>query len=251
MSLNASIFPSLPVPTIDAVFNRRPPPGAGSAGGNPMDPYAMALDALLATERWRSATRRLVIGHSFGGMLAMHWWLRRVGDAEGRIDGMVLVGTTAGPMFDVVRVRVAQLGPVEWRVPVAPFMALWDTAFVTQAMDALLSSGGGAVEAVDFRTLRRQTDLAIGLAGWRGTNWEARRAFRAAMRGFDVRRQLAAITVPTIVLHGARDRLLPPDSARVLAAGLPDADLRIVPDAGHLLPLTHGSLIEAAVRDLL
>ena len=68
---------------------------------------------------------------------------------------------------------------------------------------------------------------------------------------FYLRDRLGAIAIPTIVLHGTRDRLFPLLAARVLAAGLPRAELRIVEGAGHVLPLTHGEAVLGAVRDLL
>jgi pimeloyl-ACP methyl ester carboxylesterase len=107
------------------------------------------------------------------------------------------------------------------------------------------------VRKVDFRTLRHRSDLAVGLAGWRNTDWRARMAYRQAMDGFDVRHRLPEIGVPTVVLHGTRDRLFPLQAARRLAEGLPNAELRVIPGAGHVLPLTHGESVLLAVRDLL
>jgi pimeloyl-ACP methyl ester carboxylesterase len=104
---------------------------------------------------------------------------------------------------------------------------------------------------VDFRALPHHDDLRVGIAGWHATDWRARRAFRAAMRGFDVRDRLGAVTVPTVVLHGERDCYFTVGSARELAARLPAAELRVVRGAGHVLSLTHGDAVRNAVRDLL
>lgn len=48
--------------------------------------------------------------------------------------------------------------------------------------------------------------------------------------GFDP----AAVAVPTLVLHGMDDRVVPPAHADVLHAALPDAEVRRVVGAGHL-----------------
>ncbi|HET6965042.1 MAG TPA: alpha/beta hydrolase [Acidimicrobiales bacterium] len=58
---------------------------------------------------------------------------------------------------------------------------------------------------------------------------------------------LAAIHAPTVVLHGRSDRLVPPAVAESLAAAIPDAELRVVPDAGHLLPHDRPQDVAAAV----
>jgi pimeloyl-ACP methyl ester carboxylesterase len=244
MSLNATLFPSFAFPTIAPEFNRTaPPPERG------MEPYLERLDELAAHPAWAGTERRLVVGHSFGGMLALAWLLRHGCAGPARADGLVLIGTTAGPMFDAVRVRLAGAGRHEWRIGIGPLLPLWNSAAVTRGFKRLLSGGSLRTADVDFRRLGLRGDL--GLAGWRNTDWDARRAYRAAMDGFDVRRRLHQIRLPTIVLHGTRDRLFPLSAARVLAAGLPRAELRIVEGAGHVLPLTHGDAVLTAVRDLL
>lgn len=48
-------------------------------------------------------------------------------------------------------------------------------------------------------------------------------------------RRLPRISVPTLVVHGAEDRLIPPQNGRVVAARIPGAQFRLIPNAGHLL----------------
>ncbi|WP_200328949.1 alpha/beta fold hydrolase [Leucobacter sp. L43] len=58
---------------------------------------------------------------------------------------------------------------------------------------------------------------------------------RAVLRSIaraDLREELSRITAPTLVLCGLRDRPNLP-AARELAAGITDAKLQLVPDAGH------------------
>jgi pimeloyl-ACP methyl ester carboxylesterase len=66
-------------------------------------------------------------------------------------------------------------------------------------------------------------------------------AVAATLRGMAARpdrtAELARITVPALVLVGADDAIAPPEEARKMAAALPDAELVIIPDAGHLAPL--------------
>jgi pimeloyl-ACP methyl ester carboxylesterase len=74
---------------------------------------------------------------------------------------------------------------------------------------------------------------------------EAARAFNppgiarqmAAVRASgDRRARLAAITAPTIVLHGADDPLVPVEGGRDTAASIPGAQLIVIPGMGHDLP---------------
>lgn len=58
-----------------------------------------------------------------------------------------------------------------------------------------------------------------------------------------------AVACPTLVLHGALDRVVPPTHARWYAARLPQARLEIVPGAGHVsLPINEAARIAAFLR---
>jgi pimeloyl-ACP methyl ester carboxylesterase len=46
-----------------------------------------------------------------------------------------------------------------------------------------------------------------------------------------------AIGIPVLVVHGAKDKMVPPAHGEWLAARCPAAELRIVPDAGHITVL--------------
>jgi len=47
--------------------------------------------------------------------------------------------------------------------------------------------------------------------------------------------RLPRISIPTLVTHGAEDRLIPPQNGRVVAARIPGAKFHLVPNAGHIL----------------
>ena len=67
------------------------------------------------------------------------------------------------------------------------------------------------------------------------------RAVAGALRGMAARQdrtaELAQIAVPTLVLVGADDAITPPDGAQKMAEAIPDAQIVVIPDAGHLAPL--------------
>ncbi|MEN6544197.1 alpha/beta hydrolase [Parvibaculum sp.] len=59
----------------------------------------------------------------------------------------------------------------------------------------------------------------------------------AAMTNGDRRPKLRRISVPTVVLHGDADPLVPVEGGRDTAANIPGAELRIVEGMGHDIPL--------------
>jgi pimeloyl-ACP methyl ester carboxylesterase len=48
----------------------------------------------------------------------------------------------------------------------------------------------------------------------------------------------ATITVPALLLHGEKDRIVPSSHGTWLAAAIPGAQLRLMPDAGHISVIT-------------
>jgi pimeloyl-ACP methyl ester carboxylesterase len=251
MSLNASIFPDLPASRLEVDFSTTV---FDETGGLPerapgMELYLRELERRLTeSDVWRGARRHILIGHSFGGMLALEW-LARHGPQAAKVMGAILIGTTAGPLFDVVRLRV--LARHDVRIPITGLMALWNRPAVTKAMKRLMCGGSLEVEHVDFRALPHTTDAAVDAAGWRNTDWRAMRSMRLAMDGYDSRHLLSGIEIPVIVLHGSEDSLLPSEQGTTLARELANAELRLIRGAGHALPLTHGSDVRRAIDDLL
>lgn len=59
---------------------------------------------------------------------------------------------------------------------------------------------------------------------------------------------LAAVKVPTVVLHGAVDPLVPPKGGEATAAAIPGAELRLIDGMGHdLPPALYDTFIDAIV----
>ena len=59
---------------------------------------------------------------------------------------------------------------------------------------------------------------------------------------------LPSIKVPTVVVNGGSDRVVPAAVGARLAAVIPGAEFRVVPKARHLLPFDHPEEIASAVR---
>lgn len=78
--------------------------------------------------------------------------------------------------------------------------------------------------------------------------------YQAAMAVFnrgDMTEQLDKITAPALVIVGEHDNATPPDRARLLAERLPDARLKMIPNAAHLSATEQPALVAAAIREFL
>jgi pimeloyl-ACP methyl ester carboxylesterase len=77
------------------------------------------------------------------------------------------------------------------------------------------------------------------------------RAVAGALRGMAGRRDrtedLHRIAVPALVLVGADDVITPPAEAQAMAALLPDAQLQVIADAGHLAPVENPEAVNEAM----
>jgi 3-oxoadipate enol-lactonase len=75
---------------------------------------------------------------------------------------------------------------------------------------------------------------------------------KEAARGFDLRPRLSQLRCPTLIVHGAEDRVIPVEAARELARLVPTSRLEILAAAGHLLlaekPRELYELVSAAFR---
>ena len=67
----------------------------------------------------------------------------------------------------------------------------------------------------------------------------------------DITGRLAAVRVPTLVVHGEEDVPLPIDRAAVMADALPDAAFARVAHAGHSVNLEQPAVVNAAIARFL
>ncbi len=67
----------------------------------------------------------------------------------------------------------------------------------------------------------------------------------------DLRPRLAAVDVPTLLVHGAEDPICPAGASRAMAAAIPHARLAVIPGAGHAPFLSRPAAFRDALGDFL
>lgn len=176
-------------------------------------------------------------GHSMGGMTIMEFAHAYPEMFAERVAGLLFVSTTAEGHTHTqygLPARIAALmrtgetigaGLLARSGPWRPHRALLPA--LRPAVRWLLFGEDCDEEALDLamRCFGRASLRSIG-------------AFRpsiGAQQRLDTLAELG--DVPATVLVGERDRLTPVACARSIADALPSADLRVVPGAGHMLPL--------------
>lgn len=64
----------------------------------------------------------------------------------------------------------------------------------------------------------------------------------------DLREESGRLSQPAVVIHGARDELVPEGAGRLLAASLPNARFVGIDDASHAVLLTHADAVASALE---
>lgn len=72
-----------------------------------------------------------------------------------------------------------------------------------------------------------------------------------AMAGYDTRHRLSEIELPTLLIWGARDRLIPLRAAYSYRKRIEQADLSILEDTGHMLQIERPSAFNAEVASFI
>ncbi len=67
----------------------------------------------------------------------------------------------------------------------------------------------------------------------------------------DLSEQLTRLDIPTLIIQGSHDRIVPPAAAEAMAARLPKARLEIIDGAGHAPFLSHPAPFTRAVLDFI
>lgn len=173
----------------------------------------------------------VLAGLSMGGYLAFEI-CRRYPE---RVAGLILASTKATPDSDEVKaarnktIEVVQADGVESTVEGLLPKLLAPSAYEENP------------DLVEFLQDMMMATSAAGLAG-----------AAAAMRDRpDSTPDLAGLAVPTLIIHGEEDQLIPYAEAQAMAASIPDAELVIVPGAGHMPNMEQPDVFNDAVRDFL
>jgi 3-oxoadipate enol-lactonase len=160
-----------------------------------------------------------VLGVSMGAGVALELAIRM----PHRVKSLVLVGGGAGGPSTArpgVREAVAVLSAA---ADTARHRALWPAA-VLFSERFRREHPGEVARYVPFFGRHR---AAPWVSGWQ----------LVAVACFGRRSALRGVRTPTLVLHGSEDVMSPVANARLLADGIPTAELHVVGGAGHAVPL--------------
>jgi pimeloyl-ACP methyl ester carboxylesterase len=207
--------------------------GSGRSG-RPPAPYSigrLAADALAVLDAADEASAH-VYGVSLGGMVAQELALR----APGRVRSLVLGATTAGGRGHELPDRET-VGFLRRHVSMPAEEGVWASIPYMYGPATLERRAERIAEDVE-RRLRFPPDR------------DGYRAQLEAAWAHDTASRLDSIAVPTLVLHGTADRIVPFGNGRRLAELLPEARFEALAGAGHLFVTDAPESADVVVRFL-
>jgi 3-oxoadipate enol-lactonase len=206
-------------------------PGYGGSAPLATVSIATLADALQDFLRGIGARKPVLVGHSIGGMIVQQWLTRYPHEA-----GAVVLAQTS-PAFgkaegdwqkQFVETRLGPLDRGETMKSLAPVLVKElvgddpDAAGMELARDCM-----GSVPEASYR------------------------AMMLALLGFDQRKALAGIVVPTLVLSGSRDNNAPAPMMAKMATYIPSSTYVEIEGAGHLVNLERPEAFDAALGQFL
>jgi pimeloyl-ACP methyl ester carboxylesterase len=205
-------------------------------GQNPYSPQA-SVDLLLGLLDHFNVKKAILVGNSAGGTVAMQFTLQH----PDRVQALILVDPAVyeggggpawlRPFYNVPQIN--HLGPLFVRsIQKSGLdlirMAWYDPAKITQA-------------TWDGYTRPLKAD------NWDRALWY----FTAASQVSDLPQRLGEFTLPTLVITGEADKIVPTANTIQLADALPNAKLVIIPQAGHVPHEEQPALFMQAVDNFL
>lgn len=242
-SLSSAVFADLTAHL--ARHHRVIAPDLRGHGASDPGPFALAdladdLGLLLTALDLQGVT---LLGWSLGGPVALSALARErrpAPAAADRVTRLILASSTPrftagdGWPHGLPAQHVAVLGHRVRRDPARALARFFDDLLAPDEREPALRARAAAVRA-----------------GIPLPDPDAAQAGLDVLAATDLRPALAALSLPTLVVHGEADPICPAGAGRALAAAVPGARLALLPGAGHVPFLTRPDAFAAALAPFL
>ncbi len=189
-----------------------------------LHPAALAEDYIQLCAKM-GIKKACLVGHSTGGLIALYAMLKapQLFDRAVLLDPVGATGVQFGPEMYTAFTQMSQ-----------------DRAVCEIVMNGTIQ--GNDVKNPLFQKIVDDT-FATAKINWHGVP--------GMLHITNISNDLAKIQHKILVLHGENDPVIPAESSRILAAGLPNAKLDIIANHGHSLNVENPALFVSKVNEFL
>ncbi len=195
-------------------------PGHGRNRGEPINTIPGLAEFVISEILRLGLASPIVAGHSLGSAIALQLAL----DHAEALSALVVVG--GGARLKVLpSIREGILTNHD-----AAVESMASYAFAKGASKAVVDRAATEMRKVSAETLLADLD---------------------ACNNFDVMQRLGGIQLPTLAIVGQEDFMTPVKYSEFLKAGIPGANLEVIPNAGHMVMIEQPYLFNAALDKFL
>jgi proline iminopeptidase len=189
----------------------------------------------------------VLVGHSFGGFLASLY----AAEFPENVARMVLIAPAEvlvmpqedGGIFEEVRERLPEEMQEEYDAYLQDYLSFNDIFSQSEADLVALNQG-----------MTEYYQAAVGIPmpeqGEPG-GWVVQAIYLSIGKRHDYRDSLRAVEAPVLVVHGSEDVFQPEAASRIYAEVFPNAEIRVVEDAGHFPFYSQPDAFEQIVGEFL
>lgn len=213
--------------------------GQGRSARGPKETYTLEnnVEDMEALRQYLGLNKIIVIGSSYGGMVALSYAIKY----SQNLSHLIVIATVPDYRFlEKAKQFIAAKGTPEQKKYAE---ILWAGKFKDEAELKKYFQVMAPLYSVTYNPEAENLPDNRTIYSVDAIN----QAFGGFLRTYNILDQLHKITVPTLVIAGRHDWICPPEFSEEIAAAIPNSDLRIFENSGHLIRVDEPQALKDAI----
>jgi proline iminopeptidase len=213
--------------------------GQGRSARGPKETYTLEnnVEDMEALRQYLGLDKIIVIGGSYGGMVALSYAIKY----PQNLSHLIVIATVPDYRFlEKAKQFIAEKGTDEQKKYAE---ILWAGDFKDEAELKAYFQVMAPLYSVTYNPEAKNHSDNRTIYSVDAIN----QAFGGFLRTYNVSDRLHQITAPTLVIAGRHDWICPPEFSQEIAAAIPNSDLRIFENSGHLIRVDEPQALKDAI----
>lgn len=213
--------------------------GQGRSARGPKETYTLEnnVEDMEALRQYLGLDKIIVIGGSYGGMVALSYAIKY----PQNLSHLIVIATVPDYRFlEKAKQFIAEKGTDEQKKYAE---LLWAGNFKDEAELKAYFQVMAPLYSVTYNPEAKNQSDNRTIYSVDAIN----QAFGGFLRTYNILDRLHKITAPTLVIGGRHDWICPPEFSEEIAAAIPNSDLRIFENSGHLIRVDEPQALKDAI----